>query len=315
MKPIHYIDRLTGKVQEEKVFGASGVKLIYGDSIFNKVAGACLKPLISNSLFSALMGWWQRLPFTKNNIAPFIKEYDVDVSEFAEDPSTFHCFNDFFIRRLKPSARPIAPGENVAVIPADGRYYFYQDIQQCEGFVVKGEKFCLGALLQNDQLAQKYASGSMVIARLCPSDYHRFHFPCDGVPSESRLINGWLYSVNPVAIAKDLAIFTKNKRTLCELETQAFGKVIYLDVGATCVGSIHQTYQAGVPCKRGDEKGYFSFGGSSLVILFPRNSIQFDADLLAATEKGMEIRCLMGQRMGVSSKVRYKGNKGVILSF
>jgi phosphatidylserine decarboxylase len=298
MKPIYYINRLTGLMEQEKVFGASAVNFVYGDGLLSRSVGTPLGFIVRTSLFSALMGWWQRLPMTEKNIAPFIKEYGIDIAEFAEDPSTFHSFNDFFIRHLKPSARPMAPGDDVAVIPADGRYYFYQRVDQCEGFVVKGEKFCLGALLRNDQLAQQYAKGSMVIARLCPSDYHRFHFPCAGIPSESRLINGWLYSVNPLAIAKDLSIFTKNKRTLCEIETSAFGNVLYMDVGATCVGSIHQTYQAGNACAKGDEKGYFSFGGSSLVLLFPPNAICFDDDLLNATERGMEIRCLVGQRMG-----------------
>ena len=141
----------------------------------------------------------------------------------------------------------------------------------------------------------------MAIVRLCPSDYHRFHFPCDCVPGQTRLINGWLYSVNPLAIKNNLDIFTQNKRTLCELETNRFGKILYLEIGATNVGSIQQTYEPFEKQPKGAEKGYFEFGGSSLILLFAKGMIQFDQDLLDATEAGLEMRCLMGQQMGVAA--------------
>lgn len=299
MKPIFYIDRLTDKVEEEKVYGANAIKLIYGDDGISKAFGAPLLHLLAKtSLFAALYGWWQKLPITKKKIQPFIDAFQVDSAEFAEKPSDFRSFNDFFIRRLKPEARPIDSVDNVAVIPADARYYFYQKADQCQVFSIKGRDFNLSALLGDEVLADKYAKGAMVIARLCPSDYHRFHFPCSGTPSKSRLINGWLYSVNPTALKKDPMIFSKNKRMLCEFETEKFGKVLLMEVGATCVGSIHQTYQPGQKCVKGDEKGYFSFGGSALVILFPPKTIQFDPDLIAATQRGLEIRCLLGQSMG-----------------
>ena len=152
---------------------------------------------VRNPLFSALYGWWQKQPITKRKIAPFIKNFHIDTSEFLDDPTTFRSFNDFFIRKLKPSARPFSLDPKMAIIPADGRYYFYQNIKEADGFLVKGEKFDLHSLLQDDPLAHRYAHGSMVLARLCPTDYHRYHFPCDCIPGPTRFINGWLYSVNP----------------------------------------------------------------------------------------------------------------------
>jgi phosphatidylserine decarboxylase len=230
---------------------------------------------------------------------PFIRKFEVDPSEFLLPVTAFTSFNDFFVRKLKIEVRPIAPGKDAAVMPADGRYFFYQDICQCDGFVVKGKKFNLAALLKDPVLAAQYEGGSMVIARLCPSDYHRFHFPCDCIPSSTRLINGWYYSVNPIAIRKNLEIFTQNKRTVCELKTDNFGNILYLEIGATSVGSIQETYVPDTFQPKGAEKGYFEFGGSSLILLFTKGSIQFDEDLLQATEAGYEIRCLMGQRMGI----------------
>ncbi|MEC7838936.1 MAG: archaetidylserine decarboxylase [Chlamydiota bacterium] len=236
--------------------------------------------------------------WSKCKIQPFIEKYSIDVFEFKDPISSYHSFNDFFIRKLKLESRPIH--FNDAVIPADGRYYFYSDISKVDGFIVKGEKFDVDSLLQDTQLANRYKDASVVLARLCPVDYHRYHFPCDCTPSVAKIINGYLYSVNPIAIKQNIHIFAKNKRAVTEFETDKFGKVLFLEIGATNVGSINQTYVPGNTYSKGEEKGYFSFGGSALIILFEQGSIQFDQDLLDATKNGFEIRCLMGQSMGVS---------------
>ena len=260
--PIVYIDRSTGKQEVEKVYGAAALKFIYGEGLFSRIFGVPLMYLLARLPFiSALYGFWQERSFTKKKIAPFIENYGIDPAEFAENPKNFKSFNDFFIRRLKPEARPIAPGDGVAIIPADGRYLFYPNLSLADGFVVKGQKFNLATLLDNADLADEFRQGTMVMARLCPSDYHRFHFPCDCVPSESRLINGWLFSVNPMAIKsalkRDIDVFTQNKRTVCELHTEKFGKMLYMEIGATNVGSIHQTYAPYLPQRKGAERAIF----------------------------------------------------------
>lgn len=303
MKPIYYIDRASHKHCEEKVFGAQFIKLLYGDNLISRIVGAPLAYSAARiPLLSAFYGYLQNTPSSKKKVIPFIEKFHVDTSEFANDPAEYTSFNDFFTRKLKPSARPIAPRKDVAVIPADGRYYFYQNIKTADGFVVKGKKFDLTELLQDKKLAAEYAEGSLAIARLCPTDYHRYHFPCDSTAGKTILINGLLHSVNPTAIKKNIKIFSENKRTLCILDSEVFGKVLFLEIGATCVGSIHQTYQPDSFHAKGDEKGFFSFGGSSLILLFPPNKIQFDQDLIDATAEGIEIKCLMGQSMGHASK-------------
>lgn len=305
MDPISFIDRQTGKTCNENVYGGTALKFLYGNGFVSRFFGAPLAFLLARIPFiSAFYGYLQKHPSSKKKVLPFIKEHEVDITAFAADPASYKSFNDFFIRHLKPSARPIDPQPDVAIIPADGRYLFYQNITEADGFVIKGQKFKLNTLLENPELAAQYEHGAMVISRLCPSDYHRYHFPCDCIPGTTHYINGWLYSVNPMAIKKDIEIFTQNKRTLCSLETSAFGNVLFLEVGATFVGSIHQTYTPGLPYKKGAEKGYFSFGGSSLILLFPPNSIKFDHDLLKASLDHTEIRCLMGQSMGKAIKTK-----------
>lgn len=299
MDPIVYINRETGKREVERVYGARALELLYGKGIISRLIGTpILYTLVRNPLFSACYGYVQTLPGSAKKIKPFIEKFHVETSEFLDPVESFRSFNDFFIRKLKPAARPISNDSSIAIMPADGRYRVYEDINKAEGFIIKGEKFDLQTLLQDRSLADRYAHGAMVMARLCPSDYHRFHFPCACTPGETRFINGWLYSVNPIALKQDIHIFTQNKRTICELETAQFGKVLFLEIGATNVGSIHQTYQLGKPHSKGDEKGYFSFGASSLLILFEPGVIRLDTDLLDATASGLEIKCLMGQSLG-----------------
>lgn len=299
MKPIVYIDRQSGTEETEQVYCGSVLRFLYGKGLLNKFFGSPLLYLLSRfPFFSVVIGWWQSLRITKSKILPFIHRYHVDAAEFLKPPQEFSSFNDFFIRELKPQARPLAHGQDVAIIPADGRYLFFPNIQAADGFVVKGEKFDLGALLQNKELASRYVRGTMVMARLCPTDYHRFHFPCECIPSESKTINGWLYSVNPIAIKQNIEIFTRNKRTLCILDSEIFGKILYLEIGATGVGAIHETYLPYQLQPKGAEKGYFSFGGSSLILLFEPDRIVLDKDLVDASRKRMEIKCLMGQSMG-----------------
>lgn len=298
---IKFIDRLTKKISVEKVYGALGLKLLYGDDLLTRFIGApLLHFLVRNPIFSSIYGSFQKTRGSKKKIKPFIKNFEIDSSEFLLNVDEFNSFNDFFTRKLKPEARPIDSSETRAIIPADGRYLFYQNIDETTGFVVKDQKFNLETLLDDPELARKYSGGSMIIARLCPIDYHRFHFPVDCIPNETKIINGLLYSVNPIAIKKDIHIFTQNKRAITELETEKFGKVLFLEIGATSVGTISQTYLADKLYAKGEEKGYFSFGASSLILLFEPNHLTIDEDLLLATKEGHEIRCLMGQSMGHS---------------
>lgn len=299
MNTIIYIDRESGKPCVEKVYGMKALELLYGDGWLSKLFGRPLLHLCAKfPLWSWIYGLLQKAPWSKRKIEPFIKNFGLDPSEFLQDPQTYLSFNDFFVRKLKPEARPIVPDTKKAILPADARYLFYPNLTEAEGFVVKGQKFDLSTLLGDAELAKKYYKGTMVMARLCPSDYHRYHFPCDCIPGQTKFINGWLYSVNPLALKKNIAIFTQNKRAYSLLETEHFGDVIYMEIGATNVGSIHLTYTPHVPAAKGDEAGYFAFGASSLILLFEEGKITLDKDLLEATQKGFEIRGLMGQSMG-----------------
>lgn len=303
MSKILYFDRLSKQMEEESVYGKRALEFLYGKSWISRVFGRSLLPfLVRYPFFSRFYGVCQSFSLSARKIKPFIERFDVDVSEFLEPLDSFRSFNDFFYRKLKKEARPIVEGEDIAVIPTDGRYLFYQNITKADGFIVKGKKFCLKSLLGDENLAKKYEEGSMVIARLCPTDYHRFHFPFSGTPGESRLINGWLSSVNPMALKSNIDILTQNKRFICPISSKNFGEVQFLEIGATNVGSVYQTYSANSFYEKGSEKGYFAFGASALVLLFEPGKIVFDSELLSHSENHIEVKCLLGQSMGRANK-------------
>jgi phosphatidylserine decarboxylase len=174
----------------------------------------------------------------------------------------------------------------------------FPDVDAADGFYVKGAKFSLAELLGDAALAERFAGGGMVISRLCPTDYHRFHFPCAGTPGEPRLINGWLYSVNPVALRQNVRYLVENKRVITLHESPIFGTVALIEVGATCVGTIRQLFAGGRPITKGEEKGLFKFGGSCVITLFQRGRIRFDADLVAQSRECRETYARMGDRLG-----------------
>lgn len=304
MTEIRYIDRKTKKEEKELVYGRFFLELLYGKRWVSRLFSFFfLYPVVHFVFFSRLYALFQKSWLSRHSIVPFIRKFQIDESEFLSTVSSFSSFNDFFIRKLKPEARQIVPGNEVAMLPADGRYLVFPDIQSADGFVVKHEKFSLEELVQNATLAHKYARGSLVLARLCPIDCHRFFFPCNGMPEAAKEIKGPLFSVNPMAIKRNIRILAQNKRVITSIHTKNFGTILYIEVGATYVGTIHQTFVPNELYAKGDEKGYFSFGGSCLILLFEPFRIQFDQDLLDASHRKIEMRGCYGESLGRATTV------------
>jgi phosphatidylserine decarboxylase len=299
MDDIVYFDRYKNSACVEKVYGDKALRWTYG-TLAGRIS---LNVLVKRAIFSHWYGWRMDQPSTREKIAPFIKQYELDPTEFLTDVKDFASFNEFFFRKLKPEARPINADPLSVVFPADGRHLCVPDLSQCDGLFVKDEMFSLEELLQDRKLANQYAKGSLLLSRLCPVDYHRFHFPAGGIPGATRLINGPLYSVNPIALCQNIHILARNKRCITELQTEAFGKVLLLEIGATCVGSICQTYKSGQAVSKGSEKGYFRFGGSSTITIFEPGRVRFDQDLIDNSKQHRELYARIGDHLGASATV------------
>ncbi len=294
--PICYYDRYKKTVLTEEIYGEGWLRFAYE----NPLGRGFTALLIRRKFFSWAYGWQMNKRVSANQVLPFIVKYNLDVQEFAKSPFDYRSFNEFFCRALKPGARPIAEGERVAVLPADGRHLVFPNVDTAGGFYVKGAKFTLAELLGEAALAEKFAGGAMLISRLCPVDYHRFHFPVEGMPGDQKLINGSLFSVSPIALRRNIRYLVQNKRVLTLVESPVFGTVAMLEVGATNVGTIKQTHVPGRVARKGEEKGLFKFGGSCVITLFQRGRIAFDADLVAQSAQCVETYARMGDRLGTA---------------
>lgn len=297
-KPVQFYNRESGILETEAIFGEKPLRWVY-ETHLGQIA---LWALIRRSVFSGFYGWWMNRPASREKIAPFCRQFGMDVSEFAEPVEAYASFNDFFSRKLKPGARPTDPRENIAVLPADGRHLALPNISAATQIYAKGQCFDLEKFLGDAELAACYTNGAMVCSRLCPTDYHRFHFPVAGTPSKPRVINGELYSVNPIALARRVAYLWENKRVIVEIDSPRFGKVTQVLVGATNVGTIVPTYTAGTPAGKGDELGYFRFGGSFIATLFEQGKIALAEDLLKHSGDGFETFSKAGTPLGAAGE-------------
>lgn len=292
-KPIGFIDRNSGELKTEKVPGEKWLVWLYN----NPVGEASLRTIVKRKFVSSIYGEMMDNPSSAEKIDSFVEDFGIDLT--IAKTKQFNSFNDFFTRKLKLAARPIDTNSNILISPADGKILAWTNIANAD-FIVKGYRFNVHSFLNQPEISKNYVNGSLLIIRLAPNDYHRFHFPLSGTVSKSTTIDGDYYSVNPIALHKKTEIFCLNKREYVAISNPVFGDVIMVEVGATMVGSIIQTYTDSEAIK-GCEKGFFEFGGSTIILLFEQNKILIDKDLLSNTTHGLETSVKMGERIGISN--------------
>jgi len=291
--PIRYRDRQTGRIETEQVYGEAWLKRIYG----NPLGMLVLHAAVRRAWFSNLYGKFSDRPASAAKVAPFIKKFGIKMEDFVTPPGGYATFNDFFYRKLAPGARPVDADPSVAIFPADARHLGFQDISAAEGIYAKGQKLSVAELVGDRALGERYARGTIICSRLCPVDYHRFHFPVAGTPSAAVPIDGTLGSVNPIALRRKLNWLWENKRARVTLDAGAFGQVTLVAVGATNVGGIMETYAPGSALAKGAERGYFRFGGSWVATLFEPGRVRLEQDLAGSTAEGIELLARFGTPM------------------
>ncbi len=294
MTPIRFHNRYTGQEDVENVYGEAFLRWTY-ETQLGKLS---LWLLAKRALFSHWYGWSMSRPASANRILPFIEQYDLDEGEFLDPVTSYQSFNDFFYRRLKPSARPLVEGDTTIALPADARHLGLADLSSTDGLFAKGQFFDTQALLGSSDLAERYRRWTAVISRLCPVDYHRFHSPVAGQVIEQHLINGPLYSVSPIALRKSMKYLWENKRILSVIDTADLGQVAFIAIGATCVGSILMATKSGDSIRKGDELGYFAFGGSCVITLFEEGRVKLADDLAQHGAKQLEVYAKVGDLLG-----------------
>ncbi|CAF1234734.1 unnamed protein product [Rotaria sordida] len=241
-------------------------------------------------------------PKSRKHISTFIKMYQIDLNELLEpDISKYFTFNEFFYRKLKPNARPIDNQDdpNIIVSAADCRLILFDNISEATHIWIKGNQFSLRYLFDDEILAQEFDGGSIAVFRLAPADYHRFHSPIKGIIGQNiKTITGTYYTVNPIAIRQRLDVLTRNQRAMITIESNYFERVVFIAIGALLVGSVNFTVTPHQSIEKGDELGYFAYGGSTLVIVFKAGMVKWDDDLLHNSKNSMETLVRMGEHIG-----------------
>lgn len=288
---VRFRRRATGEVVKEPIFAESTLRWFYEHPVGSLVFRACL----NNQLFCDWYGRQMDRPASARRVAAFVEQFGIDLSEARE--SSFPSFNAFFERKLKPGARPFDPDPAVLTSGGDGKVLVYPRLAEDERLPIKGTACSPAALLLDDAVAARFRGGSGLVLRIAPYDYHRFHFPEGGQAGPARRIRGEYHSVNPIALAKVPDLFCRNKREVTLVESDRFGTYAMIEVGALTVGTIVQTYAPG-RVERGQEKGNFRYGGSTVVMFFEPGRVEFDADLVADSEAGLETALKAGEHIG-----------------
>jgi phosphatidylserine decarboxylase len=288
-------DRRTGAAFQERVYGEKAIQWLYRSK-----AGLCLEGvLLSKRRISQLMGAYHDSRMSVKKIASFIRNYEIQMEEFESGP--FSSFNQFFVRRFKKGARPFATPPQLAAF-AEARYFAWAKTTEETCLPVKKALLSPGSLLGGELPAdarKRLEGGPLLLARLCPTDYHRFHYPDSGTTRFSKRVTGRLHSVNPVALQARPKAFLENERHVSLLECDHLGLLAFIEVGALGVGKILQTTEGAARFERGQEKGLFLFGGSTVIVLGEPGKWVPDADLLESTAQGLETFIRLGE--GIAS--------------
>ncbi len=294
---VQLFDRYSGKIENEKIYGESFINFAY-----NSPLGQALIKVVPLKFVSELFGRYQDLSFSAKKIEKFVSMFKINMDDFEQSEKGFRSFNDFFERKLKSGKRVFVSDKQMPAF-CEARYLGYNELDAKEMVPVKGYNLSISDLIENSELAKDFNNGPVIIARLAPVDYHRFHFPDDGTVLKSYRVKGEYHSVNPIALKHDGKILIKNEREVSLLDCKTFGKILYVEVGAMCVGKIKQTYQK-MSYKRGEEKGTFLFGGSTVVIVGQKGKWKIAQDILENSERGIETYVRLGDLIGIGIEIR-----------
>ncbi|KAF8881364.1 phosphatidylserine decarboxylase-domain-containing protein [Infundibulicybe gibba] len=298
-------NRMTGQLEEEKmqVYVRLGIRLLYKGAKGRMEGGRARRLLKSLSI---KQGVKYDAPESARDIPAFIEFHQLKVDEIQDPLDSFKTFNQFFYRKLKASARPVERPDDPyrLVSAADCRLMAFETVTHATQLWIKGREFTVARLLGDayKNEAERYTGGALAIFRLAPQDYHRFHSPVDGTVGNMTYIAGEYYTVNPQAIRTALDVYGENARKIVPIDSPQFGRVMAVCIGAMMVGSIQTTVKEGEFVRRGQEFGYFAFGGSTIVLLFEKGVLEWDEDLLINGRASLETLVRVGMGIGTGKR-------------
>ena len=260
--------------------------------LYKTLIGGVALVFITRKSVSKLGSIYMNSKLSKKKINGFIEKNNIDMSDYPD--VEYRSFNDFFTRKIIPGRRPVSKKKDDLIAVADSKLLVY-DINDDTEMLIKGKKYKLKELLRDKALALEYKNGKCLVFRLTVDDYHRYCFIDDGTVIKTKKINGVLHTVGPIAF-KRYKVFKENQREYTVMNTKNLGKVIQMEVGALMVGKIVNHKKDSF--KRGEEKGYFLFGGSTIIVIIKDNIVKIDKDILKNSAKGIESRVKLGEVIG-----------------
>jgi phosphatidylserine decarboxylase len=264
-------------------------------TLYGSVGGRIMLKLLTAPALSRAAGRFMDSRLSKPLIKRFIRSSGIDTSQYVM--YNFPSYNAFFTRSVKPEMRPVDMTPQHLISPCDSKLSVYR-IDRKSIFRIKGSRYRISDLIDHKFLADRFNGGLCLIFRLEVDDYHRYCYIDSGVKTGNTFIEGVLHTVNPIALEK-YNIYKRNSREYTLIHTDNFGDVIQVEVGAMMVGRICNHDEAG-PVKRGQEKGMFEFGGSTIVVLLEKGKASIDKDILKNSAEGYETIVKYGEKIGTS---------------
>jgi phosphatidylserine decarboxylase len=292
MKSIEVWDRKNMQVFHEQVLGEAFVKWAY----VNPLGRWLTQKSLVQQLVSKTVGTYERSRFSKSAIGPFVKSFKISFDGINGNAESFSNFDDFFTRKMRNPESRFSEKALEFCSPCEARLSVFRIENQKAPMSIKGQELALSEFV-GPMAPQIPSRGWLWVFRLCPSDYHRFHFFDSGRMVANTTISGQLDSVNPWALSLKPDIFLKNYRQVSMLDTDNFGRVLMAEVGAFCVGRIVNSHTEAL-FGRGQEKGYFRFGASTVVLL-TSDRVQPDQDIIDSVQtRNCESKVSLGERIG-----------------
>ena len=285
-------DREKKTCYKEKIYGYKQLNFYY-----NTFWGRVGVKIITWRFLSKLYGWYMSSKFSVKKIEKFIEANNIDMSEY--ENKEYASFNEFFARKILPENRKIDSNENALISIADSKLK-YVKITEDVRLKIKNTTYSVEELVKDKELASKYINGDCLIFRLTVSDYHRYCYLDNGRQGKNRKIKGVLHTVNSISQDK-YKIYAQNAREYTVLDTEHFGQVVQVEVGALQVGKIKNHNENNEFCK-GEEKGYFEYGGSTIILLFENGRVKMDEDIVENSMRDIETKVKLGERIGEITK-------------
>lgn len=268
--------------------GGRVIGALYGSAVGRRALKVLVKPGVSN-----LAGNLLDSPLSRPMVRRFVRRNGLDMTDYPD--RRYYSFNDFFTRTIREGARPVENAPERLPSPCDGKLTVFP-LREDTHFTVKGVDYTLATLLRSRELAERFRGGWGLLLRLSVDDYHRYSYPVSGVKGENVRIPGVYHTVNTRAAAAR-PIYRENTREYTLISTEHCGCVLMMEVGAMLVGRIRNLDGPG-PVERGREKGYFEFGGSSILLLFEKDRFTPDEDIRQFSERGEETVVKLGEAIG-----------------